>query len=463
VRTSIRFRLTIWYSLALASGLLLFGLATWLFMWQSLQADVERTLQAQMQHLELFLNAEIAVQKQNLAEELDEYSQAFPAGMSVSVTDGARRPIFNSNSSFPWQRIGNTQRMHWRHRNYSVLKGDLRVQKQHWRAVLVMSLEDMEKTLRLLRILLLASIPAVTILATLGGAWLSRHALRPVDAITAAARSIEIGNLSARLEVASTGDELQRLSETLNSMLARLEDAVTRLSRFTADASHELRTPLAVIRATAEIASRMTRPADSYRATLRQIVAEADRMTSLIEDLLFLARCDAQHPDLVMSDVGLRKLVCDLCLELQVLAETKGIQVRYEVGDYSPHVLGNEAAIRRLILALLDNAIKYSAPGGRVAVRLYCSEQEARLEVADAGPGIPEAEVSRIFERFYRTPQAHESGSNGYGLGLSLANSIARHHHARLTVVSRPGEGCTFTVSFPEVSSPRDKPVAVTV
>jgi two-component system, OmpR family, heavy metal sensor histidine kinase CusS len=431
---SIRFRLAVWYALALAAGLGLFALATWVSMRHSLLKDVDTTLLERAQSLHSFVNAEMAEKNVQLTEELEEYSRGFPQSAWFELKDDAGRVVFRSNAERP--------------RRYRVLNQTLEVNGHQWQIEIAESLESVEKTLQQLRLLLIAFIPAVMIVASLGGLWLSRRALKPVDQITAAARSIGIANLSERLSVPQTGDELQRLSENWNEMLSRLESAVKRLSRFTADASHELRTPLAVIRTTAEIAARRSRSEESYREALVRVVVECERMTRMIEDLLFLARCDSEAAEMPMSTLDLAGVVDHVCSQLAPLAESSAIRLTYRRPPAGAPVLGNELAVRRLILVLLDNAIKYSKAGGEVNVTLCEEGDELHLEIADSGPGIPESELSRIFERFYRAPGARDTAQTGSGLGLSLAAGIAQHHQARIEVQSIPGQGSTFTVLF---------------
>jgi len=290
-------------------------------------------------------------------------------------------------------------------------------------------------------------IPAVIAIACLGGAWLSRRALRPVDQLTAAARTIGIENLSQRLVVPRTGDELERLTELWNSMLGRLESAVTTLSQFAADASHELRTPLAVIRASAEISLRRARAPEAYRESLNEILAEAERMTQLVEDLLFLARSDARVEGMPMSPVDLRDILCDVMSELRELSAVRNIRVRSALGESEIAVSGNGAALRRLFLVLLDNALKYSAPGGEVNVAASATGDSVIVSVQDFGTGIGVADLPRIFQRFYRADKARTD--TGHGLGLSLAATIARLHCAVIDVKSAEGEGSVFAVTFP--------------
>ncbi len=451
-KKSIRFRLTLWYSLALAAALGLFALATWVSMWRSLLGDVDGMLTQRARSVQAFVNAEIADPGVKLPEELDEYSHAFPQDAYIEVRDQNGSLVFTSNGKFPWQPSTalnpRLQRVPWKHHTFRVLSEALIVNGRRWHVEISESLDTTERILSRLRLLLVTLIPAVILIAGFGGQWLSRRALKPVDEITAAARSMSIANLSERLIVPQTGDELQRLSETWNSMLSRLEDAVKRLSRFTADASHELRTPLAVIRTTAEIAVRRSRSEDSYREALRQIITESERMTHLVEDLLFLARCDSEAVELPMSTLELSSIIEHVCSQIRPLAESNGIVFSCRLPRSKVSVLGNELAVRRLVLALLDNAIKYSRTGGEVNVVLRESADELHLEVADSGPGIPESELPRIFQRFYRAPQARDAALTGSGLGLSLAAGIAQHHHARIEVQSVPGKGATFRVLF---------------
>jgi heavy metal sensor kinase len=270
-----------------------------------------------------------------------------------------------------------------------------------------------------------------------------------VDAITLAARSIGIENLSQRLEVPATGDELQRLSETWNGMLARLESAVARLSQFTADASHELRTPIALIRTTAELALRRERPAETYREALRQIVVESERTTRLVEDLLLLARADAGLPALPLERIELTPLVRDVCEQGEVLARARQLELSSETPDDPVYVQANDPALRRLLLLLLDNAVKYTPAGGRITVTVVRDASGSTVAVSDTGIGIPDSALPHVFERFYRVDESRNRDAGGTGLGLSIAKWIAERHHASLEAESESGRGATFRVRFP--------------
>lgn len=432
---SIRFRLTVWYTMALAIALVLFAAAVWVAMRQSLVAGLDQTLQQRVLNTTTFIAAELA-EHAALPEELSEFSHAFPAGTYLQVRDRTGRLVFTSDSSSEGLPV----------RGYRKLEQTVEIGGVAWRISLAASMSEIERQLSLLRLLLAALIPPVIAISAFCGNWLSRKALKPVDDITAAARHIGISNLSERLTVNSTGDEIQRLAETWNSMLARLESAVKRLARFTADASHELRTPLALIRSTAEIAARKPRSAESYRESLEQIVTESERMTHLVEDLLFLARCDVECSEMPMQTLDFAALVHELCGKMRPLAESRNITLTSIDLETPLPVFGNEPALRRLVLVLIDNAIKYTNPGGEVKISMNSANDQFSLHVSDTGPGIAREDLPHIFERFYRASAARSGG--GTGLGLSLAAGIAERHKARIDVTSDPCEGSTFRVSF---------------
>jgi two-component system heavy metal sensor histidine kinase CusS len=245
--------------------------------------------------------------------------------------------------------------------------------------------------------------------------------------------NISIENLSERLPVPATGDELARLTEVLNTMLARLESAVKTLSQFVADASHELRTPLSVIRTTADLAQRRMRTPESYRDSLREVAAEAERMTQLVEDLLVLARSDAEMAEMPRAPLDVCEVLRDVCAEMRGLAEMRQIRLKTSFGGAAT-ISGNRPALHRLFLVLLDNALKYSHTGGDVTLAVDKTDSDVSVTIEDFGAGISPDDLPHIFKRFYRADRARTSG--GHGLGLSLAESIARVHGATIEVSS---------------------------
>jgi heavy metal sensor kinase len=432
---SIQFRLTVWYALVLAAALGLFGGLIWVSLRQRLIDDADRELSGSASRFEQYFRREAAEEtSEHLRDELDEFCQALPATDYLRLRGTSGFEFHYPERGAPPGKVRST-------------RTQFTVSGEAFTLEAGTSLGRIHRTLELLQFLLFSLIPAVIAIACLGGAWLSRRALRPVDQLTAAARTIGIENLSQRLVVPKTGDELERLTELWNTMLGRLESAVTTLSQFAGDASHELRTPLAVIRTSAELSLRRARVPESYRESLSEIAAEAERMTQLVEDLLFLARSDARTVGMPMSALDLRDIICDVANELRELAEVRNLRVRTALGESEIVVSGNRAALRRLFLVLLDNALKYSPPGNQVNVTAAAAGDSVTVAVEDFGTGIAAADLPHIFQRFYRADKARTDA--GHGLGLSLAATIARVHGAAIDVTSVEGEGSVFSVTLP--------------
>jgi heavy metal sensor kinase len=283
----------------------------------------------------------------------------------------------------------------------------------------------------------------------MGGYWMSRRALAPVDAITLEAKAIGADNLSQRLAVPKTGDELQRLSETLNEMMGRLDQAFQRVTRFTADASHELRTPLALMRTTAELALRGKQPEKEYREALEQILSELERTSQLVENLLLIARADSGGSKLHTSDIDLTQAVREACLQATPLFQAKHIKFESHLPDRPIAVRGDAQALRGLFLILIDNAVKYTPPEGSVTVSACETNKTAVVTVADTGIGIPPEDLPRIFERFYRVDKARSREQGGAGLGLSIGRWIVEAHGGTINIESDPGGGTTVHVGLP--------------
>lgn len=432
---SIRFRLTIWYTAVLTAGLALFGTLLWLSLRHELNADLERDLDGRAARFEKFFRSESAESGVHVSEELEEFCQALPAGSYIDVR-GSRGFTFRYPAGSQAQS------------GLRVLERTFSVNGEEFHLEVGAPLADITHFLNLLRLLLWSLIPVVILLGCLGGAWLSGRALKPVQDVTNAALAISIENLSGRLPVPATGDEIAGLAAVLNSMLARLEAAVTTLSQFAGDASHELRTPLAVIRTTAELALRRERTPDAYRTALQEVVSESERMTQLVEDLLTLARSDAGAVEMPRGSVDVREVLREVGEEMAKLADTAGIRVIRAFGDRPAIISANRQALHRLFMVLLDNALKYSHRGGEVILSVTREEGLISAAVEDFGEGIDGAHLPHIFKRFYQADESRNMG--GHGLGLSLAQSIAQIHGARIDVLSKPGQGTIFRVSFPE-------------
>jgi heavy metal sensor kinase len=448
-RASIRVRLTIWYSAVLLLGLLLFAGGLWFVVGQRLTAAVDARLAERAEGLRTVIEIESPLRnRRQLREELSEFTREVPEGNLIALRDSSG-PLISPSSPLP-ARARSGDPVYWtivdRGRSMRVLSLRIRHDGVDYDAVIGSSLDSANTLMRELGTLLLLMIPVVLGIACLGGYWVSGRALRPVDEITTAARSITVENLSGRLPVPKSGDEIQRLSQAWNEVLQRLESAIQRIRQFTADASHELRGPLAVIRATAELALHRERTGDEYRKSLKEIQCEAERMTELAESLLALARSDAATA-MPLDRVDLNELVRQVGEQTAPVAASKGIELRIKTARRSAIAPANVAAMRRLLFALVDNALKHTP--GRGAVTLSCSELDGRvvLAVEDTGEGIPPESLPHIFERFYRVDTARTSGS-GAGLGLAIAQSIAEAHGSRIAVQSAPGQGARFELTL---------------
>ncbi|HEV3143710.1 MAG TPA: ATP-binding protein [Gemmataceae bacterium] len=280
-----------------------------------------------------------------------------------------------------------------------------------------------------------------------GGWWVSSRLLQPIARITATASRISATNLSERIEAKDVDKELAELAEVLNAAFHRLESAFEQLTRFTADASHELRTPLAILKSNTELALSRPRSEPEYRQALETCAQAADRMTTLVEGLLTLARADVGRLDLRQTPVDLAKIVEDTSSLLRPLAETKSIAVQLELKPV--RLLGDLAGLSLVVRNLIENAIRYNREGGKVRIRLGQNSREAILGVADTGLGIPEADLPHLFERFYRVDKARSRASGGTGLGLAICKSIVEAHGGRIDFKSREGKGTEFVVALP--------------
>jgi heavy metal sensor kinase len=300
---------------------------------------------------------------------------------------------------------------------------------------------------------LFAGVSLVLLLASGGGYFLARKSLAPIASMNSQTQRISAENLSARLDVNNSRDELGRLATTINDLLARLESSFKEQQRFIADASHELRTPLAVLRGETEVALGKTRTIDEYQQSLSLIQDEAERLSRIVEDLFILARQPINtRAALNKERVSLNDAIRDCARAAQVLAVRKGVRLKLENDSPSIALNGDEELIRRLILNLLDNAVKYTPAGGEISLALGRQNGSAEIVVRDTGIGIPEVAQPRVFDRFYRVDKARARAMGGAGLGLSIAQWIVEAHGGAITLASAPGKGSTFTVVLPVAS-----------
>src|SRR5499426_590050 len=311
-----------------------------------------------------------------------------------------------------------------------------------------MSLESVSVTRHRFLLVTAAMLPLAALLAGGGGWLLARRALRPVDQMTEAARRISAEHLDEPVHTTGTGDELDRLAATLNDMLARLDVTFRQIRQFSADASHELQTPLTILQGELEVALRAPRSPDDYRRVLTSALEESDRIANLVEGLLLLSRADAGVLRMDHQPVDLARLVAEVCEQSQVLANARGVTL--DLGPLTPVTIqGDHQHLRRLLLNLVDNGLKYTLAGGRVTLTLHQEGVWAILRVADTGIGLAPEEQERIFQRFYRAPTAVSRDVEGSGLGLCIARSIVEAHSGSIQIESSAGHGSIFTVRLP--------------
>lgn len=310
-----------------------------------------------------------------------------------------------------------------------------------------------EETVRQVLLMLAIGLPVAVAVAVTGGFVLVRRALKPVDNLSQKAAAITQHNLSERLPVVPTGDELERLSLSLNLLISRLEDAINSTKQFVADASHELRTPLAVLRGELENLAQDVQLKSHTRETLGSALEEVDRLAEIVEGLLALSRLDTGEAQGERRRFDLAELVATTADQMSLLAEDKHISV---VCDCATGVMieGDQARLKQVVVNLLDNAIKYTPDGGRIRLRIAQEDGYAVLDVADDGIGIPPEALPHVFKRFFRVDGSRSREQGGAGLGLSIVKSICEAHGAQVEVSSTPGKGSRFRIRQPLAAEP---------
>lgn len=457
---SIRLRLTAWYLVMLAVGLSLFGVGSWFAMRASAFDTIDEELEDRIRGVEKFMHLQIAaLSPVEIRDEFREHSVLGPGGDLFQVCNEKGEWLYRSavlESSQVPIRLPNQVGERPIYENLAVQGTSVRfatgrviVNSHPYTIQVAAPLNEFYGALERFRLILWLAAPVILIAAGLGGYWISRRALTPVDQITATAESISIGNLSERLKVPKTSDELQRLSETLNRMLARLDVSVERRSQFTADASHELRAPVSLIRTTAELAVQDGRTNTEYHEDMAQILAEAERTSQLIDSLLLLARADAGQGGLQHELTDVSRSVAEAINQGRKLAAPKRIVLKTDPSIPQVVVHGDAEALRRLFFILIDNAIKYTPDEGQIQIRVDLLEGKAAITVADTGIGIAETDQPHIFDRFWRADKVRSRGTGGAGLGLSIARWIVDQHNGSIEVRSSPGQGSAFTVKIP--------------
>jgi heavy metal sensor kinase len=461
---SISSRLTIWFSSVYFAGLALFGIAMSFNLEHTLTQTRSRTLERRADRLIEVLRKTEGDTPQQREKKFQAFAEATGGGlMEVFQPDRSRALPSPSQdaANFPWPVSAASGSDSYTETSFGAQP--YLVLERFWLSpsgpLILAAAAPLEANLTLLRTFragMLWTVPALLALSALGGYFLSRQALKPVDQIAAAARSISVMNLSERLPVPATDDELQRLSETCNAMLARLDFAVSELKRFTADASHELRTPVSVIRTLAELALRSPGADEDSRRAFAEIVAESGRTSRLLEEMLLLARADDGTAHLSFEPVDLAEIVSVVGAKARLVAEGSGHTLHVSLpASELPLVRGDYSTLHRLLWILVDNAVKYTTPPGNIQIVLRESGEMLVIEVRDTGIGIPPSDLPHIFKRFYRGERSSNQ-VDGSGLGLAIAHWIADTHQAELTAESQEDSGTTFRISIPVLQRSSD-------
>ena len=309
-----------------------------------------------------------------------------------------------------------------------------------------------------LRTLMLV-VPGVLLISILGGWFLSKASLHPVDEITRSAKEITASNLSRRLPVPKSDDEIRRLSETLNDMISRLESSFGQIRQFTADASHELRTPLTILTGEIELALRSRKKPEEYQDVLSSALQEVLRLSRVVEYLLLLSRADMGQILIDLEKINLTEMLADLADAATVLGAPKNIYITYRHTE-NLIIEGDQAKVYQIFLNLVDNAVKYTPEGGLISITIHRDGKFAEVRVRDTGIGISAEHQKKIFDRFYRVDRARSRELGGAGLGLSIVQWKVEVHGGDIRVESEPGQGSTFIVRLPLLVEPA--PVAAT-
>jgi len=459
---TLRFRLTAWYGFALALGLCVFGMV--------LMGMAERHLLYNHDEAMTFKGHRVVhiLDQQPLggalsAEQLEALSRLGRVAIHLRK-QGEEGVIYRSPELLnapvlanpPEEDIGPEENGYF----FTVVQnGDYwRIYTLHYRGphgwektIRVMEeLGDVEGSLRRLRIAFLHLVPIGILVSLFGALVISTKALAPLSNIIDLANQIRPNELSKRLPYTGVDDELGRLVRTLNRMIGRIQTSFETMKRFTSDASHELRNPLATLRNTVDVTLEMPRTSEEKDAALLSIGEEVDRIRNLVEDLLLLARADSGRVEMRMNPVSLAFI-----LEAQVEAYQAKAQerdIRLTLASVLPDdIRGNERWLLQVVGNLLSNALNYTPVGGTVIVAMAQREDALQFSVSDTGPGIPEEDLTRVFDRFFRSDPSRSWGHvQGQGLGLAIAAWVVHEHGGRIQASNHPGGGAVFTVTLPK-------------
>jgi heavy metal sensor kinase len=467
---SLRFRIAAWYAGLLAGALLIFGVSVYLGLERYLYGNVQRTLTAECRTIGTQLLSQHPFKRTNWLEtEIEEayapevnnhFIRVIQQGKGIVYVSGAPKDGSFDPSQVPLPNAEDRSRK-VRVEGKRLLVEGLEFTTPdgtHFTVESGAPYQQIEVVLHGLLLTFAIYMPFIIFVAVGSGYWLMRRSLQPVDEITRRAEGITSTNLSERLPVIRTGDELERLSVSLNRMIERLDDAFQHINRFSADASHELRTPLTILQLELEGIAQSHRLNPSLTDQIGSALEETHRMSHIVESLLAISRLDAGEAKIEMTRLDLGQLAASTTEQMKLLAEEKSIRLTSTV-DSDVYVEGDRSHLQQVVVNLVANAIKYTQDGGEVEMRVRRNGNTAVLEVSDNGAGIPDYALPHVFERFYRADKARSRESGGAGLGLAIVKAICTAHGAELNVSSREGKGSVFSIELPLLDVPKNDEV----
>lgn len=473
---SVRVRLTLWYGLVLAVALVFLAVLTYLLYRHNISRRADSDLAQLTEAFVTTFDAELAdgtavkdAARESIAEHrfrgtffvlMDGSGKVVDSSLDPPVTNGSslrEMPAKEILSSEEFRslvadakpELDRTRSLHGGFRGLGLL---LSAKGRSYTLVALQSLKPQKEMMEDIRNTFLWAIPVALALASLGGYFLAKKSLAPITMMATQASGMGAANLHHRLPVANERDELGQLALTFNQLLERLEISFEQQRRFMADASHELRTPVAILRGEAEVTlSQPARSTEEYRETLAILHRESERLSRIIEDLFTLARADAGQYPIEFRDFYLDELAAEALVRARSLALSKNISLVSAIEPDLP-ICAHETLLGRMLLNLLDNAIKYSPAGSKVTLDCHQDGDQYQVNVSDDGPGIPAELQPRLFERFFRGDRARSRSDGeigGAGLGLSIARWIAEAHHGNLVLTKSDSSGSVFTATLP--------------
>ena len=458
---SFRFRLTLWYLLFFSLLLVLFSLFLYGVLSHALERRLDEALAVEANTTAAMLQDEFEEMKGNVPAACSEAVSGMRLhGSLVAVLSGNRlcaasTPLPQTQLDFVAARAALDPATDLavavpqvRPNGARAAVHRINVGGVDYQVVALQSRDRLVEDLAVLRRVTFLALPLVIAIAGFGGYWLATRSLAPLGWMAQQAHRITGSNLNTRIDIGKAAEELATLAASFNALLARLDLSFESMRRFVADASHELRTPLSIIRGEADVALSHERSAAEYRESLAIILDESRRLSRLVDDLLNLARADAGRVRLQSEEFYLNDLLAECCRSAQSLASAGGITLECSAaGDLA--FRGDEVLLRRMVMNLLDNAIRYTPTGGQVSAALETEDARFRILIADTGVGISSDAAPHVFERFYRADTARSRQDGGFGLGLAIVQWIAESHHGDVALVTNPGAGSIFTVTLP--------------